>query len=208
MPVRFGSSFCRKYKLEDERCRKFKRLYEKIVNSTPTRLPEHLVAHARDYVSRIHKALSSGAYVLHTELRTFTDRLMLLEFGVRIGGSSLYRSVLHSTKNDFVELLISLALGESFELSSQPPVPTITQYFVPNSEGRIKRTKGLPGLGASPLYVQHQLYDDVGDIVRRPPFRSRASGYFALRGDSFDLLEQEAQRLLAGLEIEVMPLTA
>lgn len=178
--------------------------YEKIVNSTPTRIPASLEAQAIDYVSRIHAALGDGAYVLHSEMRTFVDGLMMLEFGVRVGGSSLYRSVLHSTGNDFVEILIQLSLGEEPVLSDMRPRPTIIQYFVPESAGQIKCIKGLSRIRSSPYYVDHELYDDIGDIVRRPPFRSRASGYFALSCDSFDKLEEEAIRLLREIKIEVV----
>jgi biotin carboxylase len=179
--------------------------YEKIVNSTPTRIPSRLVEKAIEYVSRIHAALGSGAYVLHTEMRTFSDDLMLLEFGVRIGGSSIYRSILNSTQNDFVEILVQLSLGEAPVLANSPPRPTITHYFVPELPGRIRSIKGLSRITVSPYYVDHQLYDEVGDTVHRPPFRSRASGYFALRGHDFDALEQEALRLLGEIKLEVNP---
>jgi len=180
--------------------------YEKIVNSTPTRIPAPLVQLATNYVTRLHEALGPGAYVLHTEMRTFADGLMPLEFGVRIGGSSLYRSVLHSTGNDFVEILIQLGLGQSPHLSNQPACPTITHYVVPRSSGRITRITGWAKVPTSPFCVDHQLYDDIGDLVRRPPLRSRASGYFALRGDCFDDLEQETIRLLGDIDIEVQAL--
>ncbi len=151
--------------------------YEKVVNSTPTRIPPTLVERARTIVSRLHEALGSGAYVLHTEMRTFEDDLLLLEFGVRIGGSSLYKSVLHSTGNDFIEILIQLSLGERPALNDQPAVPTITHYIVPESEGRIACLKGISKAMTSPYFRDLQLYDDVGDAVRRPPLRNRASGY-------------------------------
>ena len=59
--------------------------YERSANSTPTRIPATLVARAHALVSRIHTALGSGVSVLHTEMRTFENDLLLLEFGVRIG---------------------------------------------------------------------------------------------------------------------------
>ena len=180
--------------------------YEKIVNCTPTRIPPSLIEKATEYVERIHAKLGAGAYVLHTEMRTFADDLMLLEFGVRIGGSSLYRSVLHSTGNDLVQILIQLALGEDPPLVTAPARPTLIQYFVPSTSGRIRAISGTSKIPTSPYYVDHQLYDDVADQVQRPPLRMRASGYFALQADNFDVLEQEAMRLLKQIEIEVLPL--
>jgi biotin carboxylase len=179
--------------------------YEKVVNSTPTRIPAPLREQAIDYVSRVHAALGPGAYVLHSEMRTFADRLMFLEFGVRVGGSSLYRSVLHSTGNDFVEILIRLSLDRRPALSDAPARPTIIHYLVPQTSGRIKCVKGLTRIRSSPYYLDYELYDDAGDVVRRPPLRSRASGYFALGGGEFDALEREALRLIGEIEIEVAP---
>jgi biotin carboxylase len=182
--------------------------YEKIVNCTPTRIPQKLAERARAIVSRLHEALGAGVYVLHTEMRTFADDLLLLEFGVRIGGSSLYKSVLHSTGNDFIEILIQLSLGERPEIRHEPPVPTITHYIVPQSEGRIAGFKGMSKPMTSPYFRDLQLYDDVGDAVRRPPFRDRASGYFVLNGAPFALLEREALRLLEEIDVCIDPSAA
>lgn len=179
--------------------------YEKVVNSTPTRIPPKLVQRAHTIVSRLHEALGSGVHALHTEMRTFDDDLLLLEFGVRIGGSSLYKSVLHSTGNDLVELLVQLALRERPHLSDAPAVPTITHYIVPESEGRIACFKGISKAFTSPYYRDLQLYDDVGDAVRRPPLRNRASGYFVLSDAPFELLEREAMRLLDEIDVCVDP---
>jgi biotin carboxylase len=177
--------------------------YEKLMNSTPTRIPQKLVEKATDYVSRIHSKLGEGAYVLHTELRTFADDLVLIEFGARIGGGTLYKSVLHSTGNDFIEILVELALGKTPILSSQPPMPTITHYLWAPKTGVVRSIKGESKLTSSPYYLEHQLYDDVGDVVKRAPLSTRASGHIVMRGNCYETLEREILETLQIFYIDV-----
>lgn len=177
--------------------------YEKLMNSTPTRIPQKLVEKATDYVSRIHAQLGDGAYVLHTEMRTFKDDLVLIEFGARIGGGTLYKSVLHSTGNDFIEILIKLALNEEPILNSAPPVPTITHYLWAPQTGIVRSFKGISRLMCSPYYVEHQIYDDVGDLVKRAPLSTRASGHIVVRGNDYETLEREILNVLQLFHIEV-----
>src|SRR4030095_12637781 len=161
--------------------------FEKIMNSTPTRMPQQLITLSSEFIGRIHQALGAGAYVLHTEMRTFRDGLMIVEFGARIGGSSLYRSVLHSTGNDFIEILISLALGREVRLMDTPPIPTITHYLCAPAIGRVRSFRGETALQSFPHYLDHQLYDEIGDYVTRPPLNTRACGYVVAGGASFSV---------------------
>jgi biotin carboxylase len=177
--------------------------FEKIMNSTPTRIPQSLASLAAGYVERIHRALGPGAYVLHTEMRTFPEGLMIVEFGVRIGGSSLYRSVLHSTGNDFLEILISLALGRSVAMVDEEPVPTITHYLCAPAAGKIRSFRGITHLQSFPHYLDFQLYDDVGAFVTRPPLNTRACGYVVVRGPSYEELEREILGMLQSFSIEM-----
>lgn len=181
--------------------------YEKVMNSTPTRIPVEMAVDAANYVEAIHRALGRGAYVLHTEMRTMRDGLMVVEFGVRLGGSSLYSSVLHSTGNDFIQLLIQLALNERLELSRLPPTPTIIHYLCAPHEGVITKIVGETKLQSFPHYLEHQLYDDVGSKVARPPHSTRACGYVAVRGECFDTLEQEVRSMLESFRIDIEPIT-
>lgn len=178
--------------------------YEKIMNSTPTRIPPLLAELAKKYVTRIHEALGPGAYVLHTEMRTFESHLKILEFGIRIGGSSLYRSVLHSTSNDFITLLIDLALKKPVKISTSA-VPTIIHYFCAPANGVIQSFIGESKMQSFPHYLEHQFYDDIGDIVARPPLNTRACGYVMVRGQSFDILESEIIEMLKCLTIVLKP---
>ena len=84
-------------------------------------------------------------------------------------------------------------------------MPTITHYIVPSADGRIAGYSGLSEPLTSPYFIDLQLYDDVGDVVRRPPLRNRASGYFVLGGASFDVLEREVLRLLDVIDVRVDP---
>jgi biotin carboxylase len=168
--------------------------FEKVVNSTPTRLPTHLAAEATAIAGQLHAALGVGAYVLHTEMKTRRDGLQVLEFGIRIGGSSIYRSVKLSTGFDLLDFILEIANGGRPNVSVRyPATPTIIQYLAPATEGRILRITGIAALEELPSLVEYRLYDDVGTIARRPPLKAHSSGYAAFRGSSFEVLEAEAK---------------
>jgi biotin carboxylase len=178
--------------------------FEKVVNSTPTRLPAHLAAEAAAIAQRLHAALGSGAYVLHTEMKTRYDGLQVLEFGIRIGGSSLYRSVKLSTGVDMIDVVVALAQGGLPEVAPRrPATPTIIQYLAPVTEGRITRITGVAALEELPSLVEFRFYDDVGTIVRRPPWKAHASAYAAFQGPDFAILEAEAKLAVATVAFEV-----
>lgn len=176
--------------------------FEELVISTPTRIPPSHVEMARDFVGRIHGALGPGSYVLHTEFRTLPEGLVLLEFGIRIGGGPVYRSVLLSTGNDFIEILIDLGLGRRPVIRSDRALPTITPLLFAPSAGRIRAFKGESKLMTSPVYVEHQLYDDIGHVVARAPLSSRCNAHVTFQSSrGFEHLERGLADALSGFEI-------
>ena len=178
--------------------------FEKVVNSTPTRLPTHLVAEAVTIVKRLHAALGNGAYVLHTEMKTRREGLKVLEFGIRIGGSSIYRSVKLSTGIDLLDFVLDLANGRLPNVAPRHPgTPTIIQYLAPTTEGRIARITGIAALEELPSLVEFRFYDDVGTIARRPPWKAHASAYAAFQGFNFSALEVDARAAVARVGFEV-----
>jgi biotin carboxylase len=168
--------------------------FEKVVNSTPTRLPLHLVGQAVATAGTLHTTLGRGAYVLHTEMKTRYDGLKLLEFGIRIGGSSLYRSVKLSTGVDLLDFVLDIATGRQPPpvVACQIATPTVIQYLAPTRGGRIRSIRGIASLEELPSLAEFRFYDDVGSSVRSPPFKAHASGYAAFRGTEFDVLERDA----------------
>lgn len=172
--------------------------FEEYIWSTPTRIPIELQEKAKEYVARIHKKLGKGCYVLHTEFRTFKDDLVLLEFGARLGGGPIYKSLVHSTKNDYLEILINLSMGLQPELSKDEPINTITHCLWAEKEGKVKQIIGEPKAIWDAYYCEHQIYDDIGEIAVRAPKSCRSNGHIVYKGNdiSFDELEK---RVIKGL---------
>ncbi|WP_395839583.1 ATP-grasp domain-containing protein [Cystobacter fuscus] len=185
--------------------------FEEFVSSTPSRIPSALQEQARDYVDRIHRGLGGGSYVLHTEFRTLADGLMPLEFGIRMGGAQIYQTVRLSTGIDFLELLISISMGQTPEVQPGPTRPTIAHALWAPKTGELTRVRGYTHLDTTPYYVEHQFYDELGTRVKRAPLSSRAQGHVIYRappGEStaqqaFDRIEEELLRALDELEFEV-----
>lgn len=162
--------------------------FEEVGYSTPSRIPEHLQAQAADYVGRIHRALGPGTYVLHTEFRTLASGLVLLEFGVRMGGAAIYNSLLASAGIDFLEVQIDIVLHQ-FRHRPGPTTPTITQFLFPARQGKIVCFAGESQLVADPTYIEHQIYDDIGDVALRAPLASRSTMHVLFRDADVDHLE-------------------
>ncbi|XYH95575.1 ATP-grasp domain-containing protein [Sorangium sp. So ce1128] len=180
--------------------------FEEVFLSTPTRIPERVQRRAIDYVTRIHERLGDGAYVLHTELRTFAEDLVLLEFGIRMGGGPIYRSVLTSTGHDMIEHLIEIGMGRTPRIEAAPGVPCVTHDIWAPCSGRIAAYLGEPKLVSNPDYAEHQIYDDVGSEVHRAPISSRGSGYFLLCSrSSFRELEHSLLAALRDFSVRMEP---
>ncbi len=179
--------------------------FEEYLWSTPSRIPKKLKDKAFAYVSKIHQALGAGVYVLHTEFRTFSDELVLLEFGARMGGGPIYTSVKLSTSNDFIDILIALSKGNIPEFSQTTPKPTITHCLWNSSEGQITQIKGLSAAVFNPFYMGMQIYDDIGDYVYRAPNSTRACGHIIFRNDvdnNFSVLEDSVLDAISKIKID------
>ena len=173
--------------------------FEEYIWSTPTRIPQKLQEKAKEYVSRIHENLGQGCYVLHTEFRTFRDDLILLEFGARLGGGPIYKSLLHSTGNDYLEILINLSMRIKPKVNKDTNINTITQCLWADKEGIIQKIVGEPKAVWDAYYCEHQIYDDVDELAVRAPKSCRSNGHIVYKGNdiSFDELEK---RVMKGLK--------
>lgn len=174
--------------------------FEEVGYSTPSRMPDQLQFQAKEYVSRIHRALGPGTYVLHTEFRTLASGLILLEFGVRMGGAAIYNSLLASTGVDFIQVQIDIVLDE-FTHQAGPAIPTITQFLFPARQGKILFFAGESKLVAEPTYVEHQIYDDIGDVALRAPLASRSTMHVLFQDDDFDHLETRVLKAVGDFQI-------
>ncbi len=171
--------------------------FEEFIWSTPSRISEQLQLKAKKYVERIHKALGPGALVLHTEFRTMKDDLVILEFGARLGGAAVYRSVLHSTNIDMIDVLIQIGMGEKLDRKPQAPIPTISHALWASQPGQLLEIVDLPEGSSSPAFVEVLMLDAVGDKVQRSPTSTRAHGHVVYQSQlGFDFVETELIKAL------------
>jgi biotin carboxylase len=179
--------------------------FEEFVWSTPSRISNLLQEKARDYVTRIHRALGPGAIVLHTEFRTIQDNLVILEFGVRMGGAAIYRSVLHSTGIDMIDALIAISSGERPAIKPVRVVPTITHALWANEPGTVQTIHGEELIQNCEGYVEHIVFDLPGSKVFRAPMSTRANGHLVFQSSKgFPSVEQQLNSALNQLWIQVV----
>jgi hypothetical protein len=177
--------------------------FEEVVISTPSRMPDNLVRQAHGYVASIHRALGPGGFVLHTEFRSYRDKLVLLEFGIRLGGGPVYRSLKLSTGNDFIDILIALSKNEAPAISGASPIPTISPLIFAPKTGRITAIRGESKLVTAPTYVEHQIYDDIGDMAFRAPLSARCNAHVIFQHADWGILERTMLDALSSFEFVV-----
>ncbi|MEW5289800.1 ATP-grasp domain-containing protein [Erwinia papayae] len=178
--------------------------FEEVCFSTPTRIPQALQQQAKAYVSAIHRALGAGAYVLHTEFRTLANEIKLIEFGVRMGGSAIYNSLLASTGIDFIEVQIAIAMREEVNIPRKTARPVITCLVFPQKQGRITAIHGENLFVSDPHYVEHQIYDNIGDIAYRAPLATRSTLHVLFQAEDFSALEETVNRFSALIRIDTV----
>lgn len=178
--------------------------YEEFVYSTPTRISPERQRKAADYVGRIHRGLGRGAVVLHTEFRTMADDLTIVEFGVRMGGAAIYRSVLHSTGVDMIDALIAIGSGKKPAVEKSKEIPTVSHTLWAEATGTLKRVHGEEDARRNPYYLEHLIFDAPGTKIYRAPLGTRAHGHLVFQGgDGFPAVERALLLSLDQLWIEI-----
>ena len=120
-----------------------------------------------------------------------------------MGGSTIYRTVLNATGNDFMEILIDLSMDRTPTLSTSQPVPTLIHDLWTAKSGRISAISGESRAVQTPSYVEHQFYKDLGDMAYRAPQSASGVGYILLRNQGYDELERDTHFVLQNLQIAV-----
>ena len=176
--------------------------FEEHIWSTPTRISEKLQEKAKEYVYKIHKNTQSP--VLHTEFRTYENELVLLEFGARLGGGPIYNSILTSTSNDYIEILIDISLNKKPKINKIKKYPTITHCLWTSKEGKLKNIEGLSKGILNPFYNKLQIYDDINEKIFRAPLSTRAQGHIVFCNNldnDFKKLEESVKDALEKIKI-------
>ncbi|MEZ4815353.1 MAG: ATP-grasp domain-containing protein [Bdellovibrionota bacterium] len=173
--------------------------FEEHLWSTPTRIPPILRAQVEEQMQKIHAFLGPECHVLHTEFRTLNDKVMLLEFGIRMGGGPIYSSVLKSTQFDFIDALIERGHGKTLQNNQTESTPVIT-HSLWSQAGILKEVKGEGDITQLPFYQSHQIYDKSGDTLLRAPVSSRGHGHIVFSGSNFHDLENSCFKALQSLK--------
>ncbi|MFC0139560.1 hypothetical protein ACFFJN_05430 [Erwinia mallotivora] len=141
---------------------------------------------------------------MHTEFRTLANEIKLIEFGVRMGGSAICNSLLASTGIDFIEVQIAIAMREEVNIPRKTARPVITCLVFPQKQGRITAIHGENLFVSDLHYVEHQIYDNIGDIAYRVPLATRSTLHVLFQAEDFAALEETVNRLSALIRIETV----
>ncbi len=179
--------------------------FEEHIWSTPTRIPTHLLQQIEETMQKIHRYLGPNCHVLHTEFRTLDNEVVLLEFGIRMGGGPIYSSVLRSTGFDVIDALIERGAKKKLPFGNYALTakPVITHSLWGAQPGVLKAVRGEKELVQLCGYQEHQIYDQPGDVLIRAPLASRGHGHVVFAGETFEILEENCLRGLSELTFEI-----
>lgn len=154
----------------------------------PSQLPEEYIRKIKDIAQLVADVLGLKNWITHIEVITYNGEIKLIDFGARGGGAGYIPTVIVPSvcgvnmMEEFIRILLRERpqnIQEKFKRG------TIYRFFTPH-EGRVIEIKGIKEVKAMEDVIDFHLYVKKGDII--PPLTTQLerSGYFVVRGKSFN----------------------
>jgi biotin carboxylase len=137
-------------------------------------------------------------------------RVRVLEANVRLCGNAVPQLMREVYGVDTVAALVSLAIGEPFELAPTPPRAGIIHLLASPlaTDGVLTDIAGLDAVRALPGVVRCELYAEPGATVRPFTEGGHKFGYLLVAGPDVDTAEATLATALTVLRITVRPVPA
>lgn len=176
--------------------------FEERYFTTPSRLAEEVQAEVRRQTALANRALGIDRGATHTEFRMTGAGPVLLEAAARLGGSAVYRSVLHSTGIDMVHALIDVACDRSPAIEPCSQRPTGFHCFFAQREGRFTNLHIDYAPRWDNAVVEVEMYKSRGEQLHVPPNGFDAHGHVIFSADALHDIDAVADFVLNRIVIE------
>jgi biotin carboxylase len=163
----------------------------------PSQLPEDTLGKIKELAGKIAEALQLQNWITHTEVITYEGEIKVVDFGARGGGAGYIPAVIipQLCGIEMMEEFIRILLGEEpHHVQGEFERGVVYRFFTP-PPGRVTDIEGVEEVEAMKDVVDFHLYVKEGDII--PPLTTQLerSGYFVVKGNSFDDVIKKARHI-------------
>lgn len=163
----------------------------------PSQLPEKTITKINDIAQQVADAFGLKNWITHIEVITYNGEIKVIDFGARGGGAGYIPTVIVPSVCgvNMMEEFIRILLGESPQnIKEKFKRGVIYRFFTP-SPGKVIDIKGIEEVKTMEEVIDFHLYVKEGDII--PPLTTQLdrSGYFVVKGKSFDDAMSKAKQV-------------
>ncbi|MEV6766735.1 ATP-grasp domain-containing protein [Streptomyces sp. NPDC051105] len=177
--------------------------FAEVFCTTPTTLPDAVLAEVERLTAVAHEALGVEAGVTHSEFRVDHGRPRILETAARLGGGAIYRSVALSTGVDLVDAALDVACGRVPDLRPREPRATMGVHLAfARRPGRVTEVRGVDRVRSDPQVREVEIFVAPGDWVDVPPHVTGAHAQVLFTADDREGVQRKQAELADALHIE------
>ena len=177
--------------------------FEETIFTTPSRLPDEVVAAVTRTTADACAALGLGEGPIHAELRTGGERVWMLEVAARSIGGLCSRSLRFGVGVSLEEVILRHALGLPLgDLRREAAASGVMMLPIPRA-GVLREVRGQDEARAVPGIAGLEISIGRGRPVRPLPEGDRYLGFLFARGETPAEVEQALRTAHARLEIEI-----
>lgn len=173
----------------------------------PSQLPEKTIRKINDIAQQVADAFGLKNWITHIEVITYNGEIKVIDFGARGGGAGYIPTVIVPSVCgvNMMKEFIRILLGEKTHNIQEKYKRGIVYRFFTPPEGRVIDIKGIKEVKAMDDVIDVHLYVKEGDII--PPLTTQLerSGYFVVRGKSFDDAMSKAKEVENNVKIITKP---
>lgn len=154
----------------------------------PSQLPEDTISKINDIAQQVSDALDLKNWITHLEVITHNDQIKVIDFGARGGGAGYIPAVIvpNMCGVNMMEEFIRILLNEKPQnIQGRFRNGIIYRFFTPPA-GKITEIKGIEEVKAMEDVIDVHLHVKLGDIIHPLTTQLERSGYFVVRGKSFN----------------------
>jgi len=173
----------------------------------PSQLSEETIRKIKDIAQRVADVVGLKNWITHIEVITYNGEIKVIDFGARGGGAGYIPTVIvpNVCGVNMMEEFIRILLGERPQNIQEKFKRGIIYRFFTPSPGKVIDIKGIEEVKEMEDVIDFHLYVKEGDII--PPLTTQLerSGYFVVKGKSFDDAMNKAKHVENKIKIITKP---
>ena len=153
----------------------------------PSQLPKESIDKITSLAKRAAEAFELDNWITHIEVISNGDDIKIIDFGARGGGAGYIPAVIipHLTGVNMMEEYIRILMGEkTLNVNGKIDGAIVFRFFTPPA-GKVIAIEGVEHVKSMKEIIDFHLYVKEGDIIPLTRTQLDRSGYFVVKGNSF-----------------------